>query len=57
MHTNIYTIYIQLQSNPTRQQILATGSHENTHFLFQYLDNYQYHQLNYSPSQHPTLHF
>jgi hypothetical protein len=23
---------------------------------FQYLDNYSYHQLNYSPSQHPTLH-
>jgi len=40
MHTNINTIYIQLQSSPTRKQISATGCHDNTHFLFQYLDNY-----------------
>jgi len=56
MHTNINTVYIQLQSNPTRKQISATGCHDNTHFLFQYLYNYHYYQPIYSPSQCPTLH-
>ena len=48
--------FIQLQSNPTTEQISVTGCHNNTHFLFQYMDNCHYHQLNYSLSQHLTLH-